>query len=169
MNISRAWAMPNKQTFSIKPISEFIERWKHETPGIWIDPFGGQNKYAEFKNDLNPDIDADSHLDAIEFLRSISKHDGINIFFDPPYSPRQISECYHSVGIKTNIHTTQSSWYSNIKDEIAQLVSTGGIVISASWNSNGIGKNRGFEIEEIMIVAHGGWHNDTIVVAERKV
>ena len=26
----------------------------------------------------------------------------------------------------------------------------------------------GFEIQEILLVPHGGWHNDTIVVVERK-
>lgn len=30
-------------------------------------------------------------------------------------------------------------------------------------------KTRGFECEEILLVAHGGNHNDTIVVVERKV
>ena len=32
----------------------------------------------------------------------------------------------------------------------------------------GIGKQYGFEIIEILLVAHGGWHNDTIVTVERK-
>lgn len=44
----------------------------------------------------------------------------------------------------------------------------GGIVITCGWNSGGIGKKYGFEIEEILLVAHGGWHNDTIVVVDRK-
>lgn len=34
---------------------------------------------------------------------------------------------------------------------------------------NGIGKTRGFEIVEILLVAHGGNHNDTIVTVERKL
>ena len=37
------------------------------------------------------------------------------------------------------------------------------------WNSGGIGKTKGFEIVEILMVAHGGWHNDTIVTIEKKV
>ena len=41
--------------------------------------------------------------------------------------------------------------------------------ITCSWNSGGIGKKHGFEMEEILLVAHGGWHNDTIVVVERKI
>lgn len=27
----------------------------------------------------------------------------------------------------------------------------------------------GFEIEKILLVAHGGWHNDTICTIERKI
>lgn len=30
-------------------------------------------------------------------------------------------------------------------------------------------KKYGFEIIEILLVAHGGWHNDTIVTVEKKV
>lgn len=32
-----------------------------------------------------------------------------------------------------------------------------------------MGLKHGFAIEEIMLVAHGGVHNDTIVMVERKV
>jgi hypothetical protein len=32
-----------------------------------------------------------------------------------------------------------------------------------------MGKNRGFEIQEILLVAHGGNHNDTICVVEKKL
>lgn len=46
---------------------------------------------------------------------------------------------------------------------------TGGKVISFGWNSCGIGKTRGFEIERILIVCHGGHHNDTICTVEKKV
>ena len=31
----------------------------------------------------------------------------------------------------------------------------------------GIGKNNGFKIVEILLVPHGGWHNDTIVTVEK--
>lgn len=33
----------------------------------------------------------------------------------------------------------------------------------------GIGIKYGFEIQEILLVPHGGWHNDTIVVVEKKI
>ncbi len=90
------------------------------------------------------------------------------VLFDPPYSPRQISECYKGVGREVGMRDTQSSFWSNIKDGIAPIVAPGGIVLSFCWNSNGMGKKHGYEIIEIMTVAHGGWHNDTICMAEQR-
>jgi len=37
MRIERIWAMPNKNTFDIKPIKELI--LEEMTNGKWIDPF----------------------------------------------------------------------------------------------------------------------------------
>lgn len=45
----------------------------------------------------------------------------------------------------------------------------GGVVITCAWNSGGIGAGLGFEQQEILLVAHGGWHNDTIVTVEKKI
>jgi len=45
----------------------------------------------------------------------------------------------------------------------------GGFAISFGWNSIGMGKTHGFEIIEILLVCHGGAHNDTIVTVDRKV
>lgn len=86
----------------------------------------------------------------------------------PTYSPRQISECYKQFGREVHMSDTQSSFYGTRKKAIARIVHRGGKVLSFGWNSNGIGKGLGFEIEEILIVAHGGAHNDTICVVERK-
>lgn len=55
-----------------------------------------------------------------------------------------------------------------LKEQIGRIVKPNGIVITCSWNSGGIGKKYGFEIEEILLIPHGGWHNDTIVMVERK-
>ena len=68
-----------------------------------------------------------------------------------------------------NMQTTQSSFWGNLKKEISRVVIKGGTVMSFGWNSGGIGKVNGFEICEVLLVAHGGWHNDTIVTVETKV
>ena len=43
-----------------------------------------------------------------------------------------------------------------------------GIALSCGWNSGGIGKTNGFKLIEILLVPHGGIHNDTIVTVEGK-
>ena len=67
------------------------------------------------------------------------------------------------------MQTTQASFWGDLKKEIARVVKPGGLVITFGWNTNGIGKTKNFEIIEILLVAHGGNHNDTICVVEKKL
>jgi hypothetical protein len=167
MIITRTWAMPNKQTFDIKPIKELIER--HRIDGVTIDPFANKNRLASITNDLDPQYGCDFNLDAKDFLKQFEDSSVDMVYFDPPYSPRQVSECYKALGKTVNMETTQASFWSNMKDEIARIVKPGGIVLSFGWNSMGIGKTRRFEMVEVLLVPHGGAHNDTICVVERKL
>lgn len=170
MIISRAWAMPNSNTFTIKPINELITKYIQNMDGIAIDPFCRNSpfNYRCITNDLDATIQADSHMDALDFLKERPENEAEIILFDPPYSPRQVSECYKQAGKPVNMQTTQASFWSNIKKEIERITTKGGIVITCGWNSGGIGQKYGFEIIEILLVAHGGWHNDTIVTVEMK-
>ena len=59
MEIRRAWAMPCKNTFSIKPIKELIER---HARGVIIDPFANSSKIGTITNDLDEEYDTDYHL-----------------------------------------------------------------------------------------------------------
>lgn len=169
MKIHRAWAIPNADTFSIKPIHELIGGHIIDGPE-WADPFCRHSPFKKFciTNDLDPEIDADYHLDALEFLQTFKDASLDGVLFDPPYSPRQVSECYKALGQTVNMQTTQASFWSNMKKEIGRIVRPGGKCITFGWNSGGIGKKYGFEIEEILLVAHGGWHNDTIATVEEK-
>ena len=67
-----------------------------------------------------------------------------------------------------NVISVQSSWRTKHINEISRIVRPGGIVMCFGWNSSGIGKKRAFELIEILLVAHGGIHNDTIITVERK-
>jgi len=159
--------MPNRHTFLIKPIKELLQ--KHVKGGIgWADPFCGENSPAEFTNDLNQNIKAKYHLEAKEFSKQLpSELNGI--LFDPPYSVRQISECYKGIGRKVFMTDTQMSFYSDAKNLLAPKIKLDGLVICFGWNSMGFGINRGFEMIEILLVPHGGAKNDTIVTVEKRV
>lgn len=168
MKISRAWAMPSKNTFEIAPIKELLAR--HIGGGkVVVDPFANKNKWGTITNDLDPQFDTDYHLEATDFLKLLPDNSADVVLWDAPFSPRQLSECYKKFDLSVNMQTTQASYWSKQKEQIGRIVKSNGKVITCSWNSGGVGKKYGFEIEEILLVAHGGWHNDTIVVVERKV
>lgn len=167
MLIERAWAMPNSNTFEVQPIRKLIS--EEMTDGIWVDPFARNSKLASVTNDINPDTDAQYHMDALEFLKTLEDDSVDGVLYDPPYSPRQIQECYNNVGVSPTSLQTSAAFWSDQKREIGRIVKRGGKVITFGWNSGGIGKKYGFEIDRILLVAHGGWHNDTICVVEHKV
>jgi hypothetical protein len=143
--IRRTWAMPNKNTFQIPQIKNLIDRFGWD----WVDPF--PDPYQQ---------------DALEYLSGFKDGSVSYLLFDPPYSPRQLKECYESNG--QSLHDTTSAVWRRWKDEIARVTKPNGICISFGWSSNGIGKKRGFDIVEILLIAHGGNHNDTICTVEQK-
>ena len=173
MKIQRIWAMPNKWTFTIKPIRELLEREVGAgmmINGLWCDPFCGQNSPAQITNDLNPKNKAGFHLDALEFLKQqeAEKYDGV--LFDPPYSITQAKECYDEFGAdKLGISVSSMQYWGDCKTEIARILKKGGKVICFGWTSMGIGLKRGFEMTEVLLVPHGGSKNDTICTVEFKL
>jgi tRNA1(Val) A37 N6-methylase TrmN6 len=172
MKIERIWAMPNKWTFTIKPIRRLLEEEVGIDlfqNGLWCDPFAGMNSPAQIRNDINPEMNAQFHMDAIDFLKQQPDEGYDGVLLDPPYSNRQVSEHYKEAGIKVTGWHTSSGWGKTIRDEAARIVKKGGKVICFGWNSMGMGLNRGFEMKRILLVPHGGNKNDTIVTVEEKV
>lgn len=171
MEFNRRWAMPNKETFSIYPIKKFVHQYLKQSK-ISIDPFARNKTWATHTNDIDPTTSAQYHLDAIEFLKYLNT---LNIkadllFIDPPYSPRQISEHYHEIGLPVGKETTQTGrLYKQVRDAAIPVLAEDAIVLSFGWNSVGMGKKRGFDIIEVLLVCHGGGHNDTICIAEKRV
>lgn len=165
MIINRFFCMPNKWTFLMHPVRYILDKYVKDGKG-WIDPFAGMYSPAEFRNDFNKNMNAEYHLLANEFCK---KMEGPfkGILFDPPYSYRQIKECYEKEGLKVNNLDTSNNFYNRVMDIIYNKINE--YVISFGWNTNGFGKCRGFKIIEIVIIAHGGGHNDTIITVEKKI
>lgn len=171
MKFSRRWAMPSHTTFAIKPIVELLARYIGKEDVV-IDPFARDSEIGTWTNDLNPATKAQYHLPAEEFCEMLVKKGIIAdvALHDPPYSARQIKECYDGIGLAVHQSDTQASHMHRIvRDDLDKILRPGGVAISFGWNSVGFGKCRGYTQEEILLVSHGGGHNDTIVVVERKV
>ena len=168
--IKREWAMPHKNTFSIKPIKLLIERYLN---GKWIDPFANDSIFKNklITNDINSEYNTDYNLDALEFLKKFDDNSIDGILFDPPYSIHQINEVYDGFG--------KIKQFSRYAHEIKRIIKPKGYCISFGWNTNGmpyemkidkIKHKTGFEKikKEILIVAHGGCHNDTLITVDQK-
>jgi DNA modification methylase len=169
MQIERVWAMPNKNTFTIKPIKELVERYLQEGQVV-VDPFANKSAYGTITNDLNPDYDTTYHLDALEFLKMLESESADVVLYDPPYSISQAAECYSSYGKdKLAVSVSNMKYWADCKNEVARILKPDGIAICCGWSTNGLGKGREAEMLEILLVVHGGSKNDTLVTVERKV
>lgn len=119
MVINKTWSMPNKETFSIKPIRELIDKYREEGMVI-VDPFARNSDIGTITNDLDPETKAMYHKDATDFLCHLDDNIADMVLYDPPYSARQVSESYKRLGGSVNMQTTQSSYWARQKNEIAR-------------------------------------------------
>ncbi len=173
MKIERVWAMPNKWTFTIKPIRNLLEEEVGSgflINGLWVDPFAGMHSPAQITNDLRPDMPTTHHLPALEFLKGLPDNFFDGVLYDPPYSPRQVKECYESIDIEgwDKKWDGRTTFWSETMNECVRVLKPKGKLIAFGWTSMGGGKNRGLEMKRILLVPHGGRKNDTIVTVEIK-
>ena len=172
MEIIRKWGMPTGDTFDCPPIGDLVKKYLTMSKTS-IDPFARNKRWATYTNDLNPDTKAEFHIDAFDFLVMLKEKEvrADLIIFDPPYSTRQMKELYEGIGLKLTQKDTQRTgrWSKEKAFMNENLLLPGGVFLNFGWSSNGMGKTRGYEIVEILLVSHGGAHNDTICTVERKL
>ena len=169
IQMSRVWAMPSHETFTIAPVRKLIER-HISAGGEWIDPFCRDSIFkarCTLTNDLNPKFAGTHNMDALDFLKSLPAGAFDGVLFDPPFSPRQAKEEYSGFGMAEMLDTSRA-FYSKRKREAARVLKVGGIAICCAWNSLGLGKKNGMQIEEVLLINHGD-QNDTIVTVCRKI
>jgi hypothetical protein len=170
MTIERIFEMPRVWTFAMPKVRKWVEE---RLEGDVLNLFGGVTRLTHPHsqadgagpdidyNDINPDVPADLRLDACNpdlWASMGASYD--TVIFDPPFSVHQAVVSY---GMKKKQKVTIA------RDTVDYVLRPGGRVISLGFNSTGMGANRGFVKESILLINHGGSHNDTIVVCERRV
>ena len=165
LNITYKWAMPNHETFRINPIDSWIKEGLKG--GLILDPFANRRSdYGAVTNDINPSaLTVNFNMDALKFLKQYNTNSVDSVLFDPPYSLRQVKECYSSIGMALTQRESQC-FFSDVKDQIARVLKPGGVCLSFGWSSVGIGASRGANKTALLIVCHGGIHNDTLCLKE---
>lgn len=185
LKMNYVWAMPNKNTFKIPPINRLIKKYLDESPpnAVWIDPFANEscfNSRMKFTNDINKDFDTTHHLDALVFLQQQPDNSVDGVLFDPPYTIHQINQVYSGYGDEKPVKQA-TAYYS----EIVRICKPTACVISFGFTGCGVpatlsrdqklrklnGKskrNTDFKKCEMLVVGHGGGHNATIVVVDKR-
>src|SRR5712664_3233650 len=124
--------MPSPDTFSIKPIGDLVQRYL-AVAQCSVDPFARNVEWADWTNDLNPATCATNHFEAVVFLDLLYQQ-GVQadlILIDPPYSPRQVKECYDGIGRRMEQEDALLGQTRKcLKTAIEQILSPGGIVIT---------------------------------------
>jgi len=103
--------------------------------------------------------------EALSYLKK-QKDNSLNlIIFDPPYA-KHWKRLY---GDDFKVEKTYQDWIWCLKREMARVLKVGGKIFTCGYETNGIGSNKGFEKENLLIVAHGGLLRDTFAYSEIKI
>jgi len=149
----------HRYTFKSKKLRQWVEE---NVEGRVLNLFAGQIKLQcnETRNDIDETMLAHYHLDAVDFCRQWSGDKFDTIILDPPYSYRKSMEKYNGKVM---------SPFNQLKDEVVRILEPGGIVMTFGYHSVSMGTKRGFEVEQILVISHGGAIHDTIGTIERKM
>ena len=148
----------HRYTFSVKPIRNWVEC---NCEGPVLNLFAGNTLLAvdETRNDLNLEMPANFHLDALEFLRTWTGPRFQTILLDPPYAYRKSMELYRGI---------VCSPFRQLKDAIGGCIRPKGIVITFGYHSVSMGSARGYHLVKLAVFSHGGAIHDTIASFERR-
>lgn len=172
-------------TFDIVPIKEFVDdelldanfrnEYKYGYKGIVLNIFTGKNYLNDnefflpnihiVNNDISTEFRTDENYEALEFLKAFPNESIELVIFDPPFNLRKHKEFYQG----SEKYTNYNKWIWDLKMEIARVLKVGGVCLSCGYETNGIGVIKGFEKENLLIVAHGGSLRDTLCYTESKI
>lgn len=150
---------PKRYTFEQPKVKKWIEE---KSEGKVLNLFAGKTRLNlnETRVDLSDEFHPDYCMDAFDFVL-YAKDNGIKydtIILDPPYSLRKSMEKYNGKICST---------FNKIKNELPYILNNKGRVITFGYTSVCMGKSRGFQKEEVLLVCHGGSHHDTVCVIEQ--
>jgi len=155
---------PRRYTFEMPKVARWVlENVNGENI---LNLFAGRTRLFNELNEIRVDIDKNVNpnycMDAFEYIQLAVEQNLLfdTIILDPPYSYRKSMEKYGGRIV---------SKFRKIKDELPNLCKFGTRVITFGYQSVSMGKNRGFEVEHICVISHGGAYHDTIATIEKYI
>jgi len=152
---------PRRYTFEAPKVKKWTEKW---CKGRVLNLFAGKTSLNinEFRNDIDINCPANTHLDAYElvlkFIKENKKFD--TIILDPPWNYRKAREKYEGRWIGK---------LTKVKNLLSQILNNKGRVIYWGYDTVGMSKSRGFKKIAICLVCQNGDHNDFMDLVEEKL
>ena len=120
------------------------------------DPFARNCSWGTHTNDIDPDTDAQDHMDALEWLKTLPSNEFSYVLWDPPFSARQAQK--YEAG-HVNVYT-DPGYVKKCFDEIFRILVINGNVLKLGYNST---RPSGFELKRGWLVNFGGNRNDVVM------
>lgn len=152
--------MLSRWTFQYEPAREIV---REHMNGRVLNACAGKTKLQHdgeiVRNDLNPEMDADTNHDVAEIAEHFPPQSFDTILFDPPFDEKQAETKYdglHAMDVYAAL------------EGFNELVRPGGRVVCFGWNSWGMRSFAAFEREETTLLQRGPIHRDVIVTVDRR-
>lgn len=171
IDFTRVHQPPRKYTFEMPEVKEWVIKW---CKGNILNLFAGKTvlNLKEIRVDKDPRLLLiDYDMDVVDFANHwingrnnpdadiyYPKFD--TVIIDPPYNWRKAKEKYGGRYI---------GQYPILKDKLLEIITNDARVISFGYSSVGMSHIRGFKEIAILLVCHGGDHNDTIGLVEERI
>lgn len=147
-------------TFEYAPAREFVEE---RLSGRVLNACAGKSRLDHdgeiVRNDLNPERDAELHVDVCEIADHFDPQSFATVVFDPPFDDLQAADKYDSFRADSVLAAFE---------QFARLVEPDGAVITFGWNSWGMRSHPSFEREETVLFQRGPVKRDVIATVDRR-
>lgn len=150
---------PKRYTFEQPRLKQWVESW---CSGRVLNLFAGRVllDVDETRVDMDPEMPAQFHMDAYEFVTGYTGEPFDTVVLDPPYNLRKAREKYDGryIGL-----------FTKTKNELSRIIAPHGRVITLGYDTVGMSASRGFAKIAVCVICHNGDHNDTLGLVEEKV
>lgn len=152
---------PNRWTFESDDIRDWVESWLN---GRVLNVCAGKTKLEHdgeiIRNDLNPEMDADLHVDAVEIAGYFEPNTFHTIVYDPPFSKEQATSSYDGVNVAHE---------GKAMEQFDTLLGAGGRVIKMGFSTTCMPGEKDYKRREVAIFNTLGRMNDWLGTVDERM
>ena len=151
---------PNRWTFESDKIRAWVE--SHLTGDV-LNACAGKTKLNHdsiHRNDINPDRDADTHIDVLELTDHFEPNSFDVVVYDPPFSQAQADSTYDGISVSDEGRAMR---------EFDQLLRAGGKVVKMGFSTTCMPGELDYVRKEVAIFNTLGRMNDWLGVVDQRM